>query len=75
MHNMPFIVNFQRGAFSICHHCLALCVNECVVIWGCGGGVNNLWGKCCFCLNSFAQRVSVAPKFSNLEFAFVFIYT
>ena len=24
----------QRGEFSICHHCLGLCVTECVMIWG-----------------------------------------
>lgn len=71
---MPLIVNFQRGEFSLCHHSLALCVNECMVF---GGVVVVLiYGrKYCFRLNSFAQRISVAPEFSNLEFACVFIYT
>ena len=54
---------------------LALRVNECMTIWGDGGSGDDLGERCCFCLNSVAQGITLVPEFSNLEFAFIFIYT
>lgn len=34
VHEMPLILSSQRGEFSIRHHCLGLCVTECMTIWG-----------------------------------------